>query len=187
MMSFVRRTGGVMLLAVTLGLALVVIGPAPARAVEVNQPAPDFRLPSPTGGETPSGTSGARSGSSSSSTAPTSLPPERGTFRPGMADYKRFEALGIQILGANANLTSPQQTFAQTLKLPFPLLSDFPDRKVIPSYGVLNERSMTAHRSFFLIDPQRIVRKKWVVPDGATTIVPSDPLLREIEETVVKP
>ena len=46
MMSFVRRTGGVMLLAVTLGLALVIIGPARARAVEVNQPAPDFRLSS---------------------------------------------------------------------------------------------------------------------------------------------
>ena len=51
MVSFVRRTGGVVLLAVTLGLALVVIGPAPARAVEVDQPAPDFRLPSTTGGE----------------------------------------------------------------------------------------------------------------------------------------
>ena len=103
-----------------------------------------------------------------------------------MADYKRFEALGIQILGASANLTFSQQTFAQSLKLPFPLLSDFPDRKVIRSYGVLNERSMTAHRSFFLIDPQGIVRKKWIVPDGAATIVPSDPLLREIEEIVAK-
>ena len=103
-----------------------------------------------------------------------------------MADYKRFEALGIQILGASANLTFSQQTFAQSLKLPFPLLSDFPDRKVIRSYGVLNERSMTAHRSFFLIDPQGIVRKKWIAPDGATTIVPSDPLLREIEEIVAK-
>lgn len=103
-----------------------------------------------------------------------------------MADYKRFEALGIQILGASANLTFSQQTFAQSLKLPFPLLSDFPDRKVIRSYGVLNERSMTAHRSFFLIDPQGVVRKKWIVPDGATTIVPSDPVLREIEEIVAK-
>jgi hypothetical protein len=51
---------------------------------------------------------------------------------------------------------------------------------------VLNERAMTAHRSFFRIDPQGIVREKWIVPDGATTIVPIDPLLREIEETVVK-
>src|SRR5262245_9451221 len=66
-----------MRLAVTLGLALVVIGPAPAKAVDVNRPAPDCRLPSTNGGEIPSGTSGARSGSSSSSTAPTSPSPER--------------------------------------------------------------------------------------------------------------
>jgi AhpC/TSA family protein len=51
MVSFVRRTGGVVLLVVTLGLASIVIGPAPARAVEVNQPAPDFRLPGTAGGE----------------------------------------------------------------------------------------------------------------------------------------
>jgi peroxiredoxin len=51
-----------------------------------------------------------------------------------MADYKRFEALGIQLLGASANLTFSQQTFAESLKLPFPLLSDYPDRKVIRSF-----------------------------------------------------
>jgi hypothetical protein len=45
---------------------------------------------------------------------------------------------------------------------------------------------MTAHRSFFLIDPQGVVRKKWIIPDGATTIVPSEPVLREIEEIVAK-
>jgi peroxiredoxin len=103
-----------------------------------------------------------------------------------MADYKRFEALGIQILGASANVTFSQQTFAQSLKLPFPLLSDFPARKVIRSYGVLNEASLTARRSFFLIDPQGTIRGKWMAPDGGATIVPSDPLLREIEEIVAK-
>jgi AhpC/TSA family len=51
MMSAVRRTGVALLLAVTLGLTMVVIGPALAGAVEVDQPAPDFRLPSTTGGE----------------------------------------------------------------------------------------------------------------------------------------
>src|SRR5262245_23242703 len=104
-----------------------------------------------------------------------------------MADYKRFEALGVQILGASANLTFSQQTFAQSLKLPFPLLSDFPDRNVMRSYGVLNERSMTARRSFFLIDPQGILRKKWVAPELGSMIVPSDPLLGEIEDRLSKP
>ena len=87
------------------------------------------------------------------------------------ADYKRFEALGIQNLGVSANLTFSQQTFAESLKLPYPLLSDFPDRKVMRSYGVLDEKTMLANRSFFLIDPQGIIRKKWIIENGETTVV----------------
>jgi peroxiredoxin len=40
------------------------------------------------------------------------------------ADYKRFEALGVQNLAVSANATFSQQTFAESLKLPYPLLSD---------------------------------------------------------------
>ena len=87
----------------------------------------------------------------------------------------------------SANLTYSQQTFAESLKLPFPLLSDFPDRKVIRSYGVLNERTMTANRSFFLIDPQGIVRKKWMIENPGATVVYSDMLLRDIQAVVGKP
>jgi peroxiredoxin len=83
-------------------------------------------------------------------------------------------------------LTFSQQTFAESLKLPFPLLSDFPDRKVIRAYGVLNDKTMTANRSFFLIDPQGIVRKIWLIENGPNTVVYSAPLLREIEEVVGK-
>lgn len=102
------------------------------------------------------------------------------------ADFKRFEALGIQTLAISANLTFSQQTFAESLKLPFPLLSDFPERKVIRSYGVLNEKTMTANRSFFLVDPQGTVRKKWIIENGPTTVVFSDRLLREIEDVLGK-
>ena len=102
------------------------------------------------------------------------------------ADYKRFEALGIQNLGVSSNMTFSQQTFAESLKLPYPLLSDFPDRKVMRSYGVLNERTMFADRSFFLIDPQGIIRKKWIIEDGATTVVSSDTLLPGIQGVIGK-
>lgn len=102
------------------------------------------------------------------------------------ADYKRFEALNVQILGMSANMTFSQQTFAESLKLPYPLLSDFPERKVIRSYGVLNEKQMTASRSFFLIDPQGILRKKWIIKDPGTTVVYSPALLRDIEGIVGK-
>ena len=45
---------------------------------------------------------------------------------------------------------------------------------------------MTAHRSFFLIDPQGIIRKKWIIENGTTTVVYSDTLLRGIEEVLGK-
>ena len=52
------------------------------------------------------------------------------------------------------------------------------------SYGVLNERTMTADRSFFLIDPQGILRRKWIIENGPTTVVYSDTLLRDIREVL---
>lgn len=70
--------------------------------------------------------------------------------------------------------------------MPFPLLSDFPERKVIRAYGVLNEKALIANRSFFLIDPQGIVRKRWIIENGPTTVVYSDTLLRDIQEVMGK-
>jgi alkyl hydroperoxide reductase subunit AhpC len=55
------------------------------------------------------------------------------------------------------------------------------------SYGVLNERMMTANRSFFLIDPQGVLRKKWMVENPTTTVVYSNTLLRDIREVMGKP
>jgi hypothetical protein len=51
MVNFVSRTFGVVLLATVLGLTLVAVGPGSARAVDVGEPAPDFKLPSTTGGD----------------------------------------------------------------------------------------------------------------------------------------
>jgi alkyl hydroperoxide reductase subunit AhpC len=52
------------------------------------------------------------------------------------------------------------------------------------SYGVLNEKTMTANRSFFLIDPQGILRKKWLIENPTTTVVYSDTLLPGIREVM---
>lgn len=102
------------------------------------------------------------------------------------ADYNRFQALNVQNLAISANATFSQQTFADSLKLPYPLLSDFPERKVIRSYGVLNEKAMVANRSFFLIDPQGMIRKKWIIENPADTVVYSPALLRDIEAIIGK-
>lgn len=92
----------------------------------------------------------------------------------------------MQNVAISANMTFSQQTFADSLKLPYPLLSDFPGRQVIRSYGVLNEKSMNALRSFFLIDPQGVIRKKWIIENPGTTVVYSATLLRDIQEIVGK-
>jgi peroxiredoxin len=103
------------------------------------------------------------------------------------ANYQSFEALNVQILGVSANSTFSQQAFAESLKLPYPLLSDFVERKVIRSYGILNEKLMTAARTFFLIDPEGVIRKKWIVENGSTTTVYSDTVLKGIREVLGKP
>lgn len=45
---------------------------------------------------------------------------------------------------------------------------------------------MNANRSFFLIDPQGIIRKKWIIENPGTTVVYSPTLLRDIEQIVGK-
>lgn len=54
------------------------------------------------------------------------------------------------------------------------------------SFGVLNESTMTANRSFFLIDPQGVLRKKWIIENPTTTVVYSESLLRDIREITGK-
>ena len=103
------------------------------------------------------------------------------------ANYQSFEALNVQILGISANSTFSQQAFAESLRLPYPLLSDYADRKVIGAYGVLKEQTMTALRTFFLIDPQGMIRRKWIIDNPSTTTVYSDTVLKGIREVVTKP
>ncbi len=57
---------------------------------------------------------------------------------------------------------------------------------MIRAYGMLNEKTMVANRSFFLVDPQGIVRKKWIIENPTTTVVYSDTLLRDIQEVMGK-
>lgn len=93
-----------------------------------------------------------------------------------------FEALDVQILGISANNPFSQQTFAESLELPFPLLSDFPELKVIRSYGGLSQEvALTiAQRWFFLVDLQGIVRGQW--RGTKSEVFPSDTILKAIRE-----
>ncbi len=46
----------------------------------------------------------------------------------------------MQVLGIGASNPFSQKTYADSLKLPYPLLSDYPDLKVIRQYGVLTHQ-----------------------------------------------
>ena len=93
--------------------------------------------------------------------------------------------MDVQLLGISTNDPFSQKTFADSLKLPYPLLSDHPDPKVIKSYGVLRKHPMdpsllAARRSFFLIDKQGIVRGRWFAEDG--DVFSSEPILKAARE-----
>jgi mycoredoxin-dependent peroxiredoxin len=159
-------------------------------AVEVGEQAPDFTLPSTQGGQI-------------------SLSQFRGkklvllefhvndygatwTANVGArgVDYQKFEELNVQVLGISANSSFSQKAFADSLQLPHPLLSDYPDLKVIRSYGVLQHYSpgpsrLAARRAFFLIDQEGIVREKWL-PEIQSTLYPSDPILEKARDLAGK-
>jgi len=92
----------------------------------------------------------------------------------------------VQILGISSNIPFSQKTFADSLKLPYPLLSDFPNLQTIRSYGGLNTQwdSTTAQRYFFLIDQQGNVRGKW--PGKVDEVFPSEPILKLARELAQK-
>ena len=101
------------------------------------------------------------------------------------ADYSKFEELNVQNLGIAASNRFSQKTLAESLKLPYPLLSDFPGMKVIKSYGVLSEsRQITARRSFFLVDQRGIIRGRWLPDDGA--VFPSETILEAVRAIAKK-
>src|ERR687884_28524 len=99
------------------------------------------------------------------------------------ADYSKFQELNVQILGISTNHPFSQKTFAESLQLPYPLLSDFPDMQVTRHYGGLSGNATlathgVAERAFFLIDLQGIVRHQWILQGGENIVFSSEPLLQ---------
>jgi peroxiredoxin len=97
-------------------------------------------------------------------------------------DYNIFNNLDVQILGISVDDTFSQMTFADSLGLPFPLLSDS-DAEVTRLYAAeklvkagtdltpvmmsgkgitLNQDRIIATQAFYLIDKQGILRGRWL-------------------------
>jgi peroxiredoxin len=102
-----------------------------------------------------------------------------------MADHSKFRDLNVQLLGISANHQFSQKTMADSFKLPYPLLSDFPDLKAVRSYGVLHPSGIFAERAFFLIDKEGIVRGKW--HGEPYDIFPTEPILEAAQALAGKP
>jgi peroxiredoxin len=102
------------------------------------------------------------------------------------ADYERFRDLGVHILGISAGHPFSQKALADSLELPYPLLSDFFGLGAIKRYGVLygtvgntdypEWAGLAAKRSFFLIDREGVVRGKWIGED--LEVFPTDEILK---------
>ena len=115
-------------------------------------------------------------------------------------DYDKFQNLNVQILGISSDGSFAQNALVASLKLPFPLLSDYPDLKVIRRYDVLwphqigpldNKGHLVIHppntaarRSFFLIDKQGIVRGQWFPQNK--DVFNSEPILQRARDIVSK-
>ena len=100
-----------------------------------------------------------------------------------MVDFRKFQGLDLQILGIAVESPFSQKTFAASLGLPFPLLSDFPDARVtrlytagnfiragtdlsgvmVPGKGIRTKTDrIIADQAFFLVDKKGILRGRWL-------------------------
>ena len=93
--------------------------------------------------------------------------------------------MGAEILAISAFSPFSQLAFAQTLGLPYPLLSDFPNLETIKKYGVENQigRVPTAKRSYFIVDKKGILRSKRIMYpiDPRAPFFPNQMLLDELQ------
>ncbi len=121
-----------------------------------------------------------------------------------MVDFQAFEDLDVQILGISVDDTFSQKTYAESLGLPFPLLSDLGARVtnqyaagifvkagtdltplMLPGSGVRLQQDRTvASQAFYLIDKKGILRGRWL---PGREHMPSDRILEMARRLANKP
>jgi peroxiredoxin len=153
-----------------------------AEALEVGDKAPDFELPATTGGTIRLSDYFGKSmvlvefyHTDWGPTCTANLIERRD-------DFDKFQALGMQVLGISLDHAYSQASFAQSLGLTFPLLSDFPHGRTVRAYGIDyyegEAKRLYARPSFFLVDKEGILRGYWGQrPRNPDEILAPDPLV----------
>jgi peroxiredoxin Q/BCP len=85
--------------------------------------------------------------------------------------FKQFGEAGAQVLGISTDDLDTQKRFAESLKLPFPLLSD-EKGEVAAAYGVRNATGL-AQRFTFVINAKGVIEQ---VLEGKDALDPSGAL-----------
>ncbi len=174
---------------------VVALTAAQAEPIKVGEPAPELKLPATTGGEIALSDFRGKKlvliefyHTDWGPTCTANLEARRD-------DFEKFEALEIQIVGISMDHAYSQAAFADSLRLPYPLLSDYPDGDTVQAFGVGyyegKSKRLFARPSFFLVDKAGIVRGYWgqrpMNPDEVLApdpLVSSAPIIAAAEEIV---
>jgi len=87
------------------------------------------------------------------------------------AGHAKFDESDTAMFGVSTDNSPSQKAFAEQLKLTFPLLSDFTDRKVVTDYGILIPNRGMAFRVTFVIDKDgkiEYMEKDKLDPEGSS-------------------
>jgi peroxiredoxin len=169
-----------------MALALVFLLPVVSGAVEVGEKAPDFVLRSTTGGKIRLSDFAGKKNVLIEFYVMDFHPGCEAAHQTRRLAYEDFQARETEILGISVFNPYAQQAFAETLDLPYPLLSDFPQLKTIKKYGVEQKigNVPTAKRAYFIVDKQGVVRFKRIMTpfDMDGPYLQNEVLLSELEK-----
>jgi len=86
------------------------------------------------------------------------------------AGIAKFEGMETKVFGISTDNTPSQKEFATKVNASFPLLSDFRDRQVVKSYGILLENIGVANRATFVVDREGRIQH---IEEGNSAIDPT--------------
>ena len=79
----------------------------------------------------------------------------------------KFSGTKTTVFGVSTDNTPSQRKFSEELGVQFAMLSDFRDRGVSKTYGVLNEERGVSNRATFVIDTKGVIQH---VEEGASAV-----------------